>query len=244
MAAKTFCWIILLVGFHHIFGCASTNKESSEQAKDMSERLPIEGIWTGEFDIGGRGPYDFTAVHIDGHAFAYSQNAKAMCVGTAEFDGENFISRYALFALDGGPFDTATITGKLKEDTKLYSHFVTSSGGDTGALNIEYDPIYDESSSLELTVGNWIYIDRDDLTTEFSIDEEGTISGEDSDSCEYLGYIDVINSKYNTYKIIVEITECGSVSGEYEGVSFLRDNKLNVQLVNKKYALFFDFDHK
>ena len=241
---KTNFLVVLLLGFPLFFGCASTKKESSEQIKETTERLPIDGIWSGEFDISGRGPYDFTAVHINGHAFAYSQNAKTMCVGTAMFDGENFISRYALFALDGGPFDTATITGKLKEETKLFTHFVTSSGGETGALNIVYDPVYDTSSSLELTAGNWAYTDRDDLTTEFSIAEEGTISGNDSDDCEYLGYIDVINSEYNVYKVKVEITECSSVNGEYEGVSFLQDEKLNVQIVNKKYALFFDFNRK
>ena len=202
----------------------------------------LDGIWSGEFDIGGRGPYDFTAVHINGHAFAYSQNAKAMCVGTVRLDGENYISKYALFALDGGPFDAATITGKLKEENEIYSHFVTLNGGDTGALSLVYDPIYDAPSSLKLTTGSWTYTDRDDLTTEFDIAAEGTISGNDSDGCEYLGFVDLINPAFNAYKVKVEITKCSSVDGEYEGVSFIKNDLLSVQIANQKYALFFAFN--
>ena len=227
-----------------IYGCATTNSESETQVAEVPERAPLDGIWAGEFDIQGRGPYDFTAVHINGHAFAYSPGAKALCVGTVKLDGENTISKYALFALDGGPFDLATITGKLKDENKIYSHFVTLNGGDTGALNISYDPIYDSPSSLQLTSGDWTYTDRDDLTTEFNIETEGTLTGQDSVGCEYLGYVDLINPAYNVYKMKLEVTECSSVNGEYEGVSFIQDNQLSVQIANQQYALFFLFDRK
>ena len=98
-------------------------------------------------------------------AFAYSLRAKAMCVGTLKFDGEHMINKYVLFALDGGPFDWATITGTLKkneaEQSLLASHFVTLNGGDTGALNIVYNEVYDQPSSLQATQGDWTYTDRD-----------------------------------------------------------------------------------
>jgi len=183
-------------------------------------------------------------VHLDGKAYAYSQSAKAMCIGTVKLDGENYISKYVLFALDGGPFDWATITGKLKEENTIASHFVTLNGGDTGALNLSYDPIYDSPSSLEMTEGNWLYTDRDELTTELAIQAEGTITGHDSDSCEYLGYIKMINPTYNAYQIKVELSECGSVNGEYEGISFIENDQLTMQIANQKYSLFFAFDRK
>lgn len=236
--------ISLIICLQFVFGCATTGTDNIKEESKTSLRAPIEGIWTGEFDIGERGPYDFTAIHIDGNAYAYSQNAKAMCVGTVKLDGENYISKYVLFALDGGPFDWATITGKLKEENQIASHFVTLNGGDTGALNITYNSIYEIPSSLESTAGNWVYTDRDDLTTEFLIEANGTVDGIDSDNCEYLGYIDIINPSYNVYKVKLEVTECGSVSGEYDGVSFLQDDLMSVQIANEKYALFFAFDRK
>ena len=174
----------------------------------------------------------------------YSLKAKAMCVGTVKYDGENFITRYLLFALDGGPFDWATITGKLKTESTLATHFVTSSGGDTGALSMVYNPVYESPSSLKIVQGNWSYTDTDDLTTELDITEDGTISGNDSDECSYLGYMEVINSNYNAYRIKVEASNCDSVNGEYEGVAFLEEQKLKLQIANEKYSLFFDFQRE
>ena len=244
MMSKITFTIFLAVYLLLLSGCASTTGEQTALGIEATVCAPLDGIWTGEFDISGRGPYDFTAVHLGGKAFAFSQRAKAMCVGTVKLDDGNYISKYVLFALDGGPFDWATITGKLKEENKIASHFVTLNGGDTGALNISYNSIYDSPSSLTATQGDWIYTDRDELTTEFSIAEDGIISGNDSDSCEYLGYIETINPTYNAYQIKVEISECGPVNGEYEGVSFIENDQLTTQIANEKYGLFFAFNRK
>ena len=234
----------MIINASIFFGCANTNNSADNQEIVYPERAPLDGIWMGEFDIGGKGPYDFTVLHIDGKAYAVSLNAKAMCVGTAKIDGENFISKYILFALDGGPFDWATITGKLKDENQIASHFVTLNGGDTGALNLAYNPIYDTPSSLGLTQGNWSFTDKDGLTTEILIEEKGTVSGYDSDGCEYLGYLDIINPAFNAYQIKLEISQCSSVDGEYEGVSFVENGQLNVHITNEKYALYFIFDHE
>lgn len=222
-------------------GCTATHVDSNERASALPPRAPLDGIWTGEFDIGDKGPYDFTAVHIDGRAYAYSQRAKAMCVGTVELDGEKYTSRYALFVLDGGPFDLAMLTGRAKEQDEITSHFVTMNGGDTGALNLAYDATYDTPSSLEMTAGVWSYTDRDNLTTEFSIEPGGMIKGRDSDNCEYRGQMGMFHPDHNAYKITVEVSECSSVNGAYEGVSFMVEDRLSVQIANARYALFFAF---
>ena len=227
-----------------IWGCATTPNTDNVKNAEVPKRAPLDGIWMGEFDISGKGPYDFTVVHLDGKAYAVSLRAKAMCVGTVKLDGENFISKYILFELDGGPFDWATITGKLKEKNQIASHFVTLNGGDTGALNLSYNPIYDTPSSLSITQGNWSFTDNDGLTTELFIEEKGTVTGKDSDGCEYLGYLDIINPAYNVYQIKVEISQCSSVDGEYEGVSYITNDQLNVHITNNKYGLFYAFDHE
>ncbi len=244
MAPKIIFSICLVICFILLNSCANTNSGINKQDAVSTVRAPIEGIWTGEFDIGGKGPYDFTAVHIDGKAYAFSQRAKAMCVGTVNLDGENYISKYLLFELDGGPFDWATITGKFKEDNKITSHFVTLNGGDTGALNLAYNQIYDLPSSLTKTHGKWSYTDKEGLITEFFIEEVGTLIGHDSDGCKFLGYLEIINPAYNAYQVKVEIAACDSVDGEYEGVSFMANEQLNMHIANENYGLFFAFGPK
>ena len=242
---------IVLIVFSGLFGffasCASTNIEDKNTLATIEEG-PLDGIWIGEFDIRGRGPYDFTAVHLNEKAYAYSVKAKAMCVGTLAFDGEHTIHKYVLFALDGGPFDWATITGTLKKDEQnqnlIVSHFKTLNGGDTGALNTTYNEIYEQPSSLDFIQGEWAYTDRDELTTNIAIDDQGTIVGKDSDGCEYLGYIDIINPERNAYQVKVEIKQCSSANGEYEGVSFIAEDKFTMQIANSQYALLYAFDRK
>ena len=40
----------------------------------------------------------------------------------------------------------------------------------------------------------------------------------------------------------LEVSECASVNDEYEGVAFINENTLTVQIANKKYALFYAFE--
>ena len=228
-----------------LVSCATSNVTNDEPVESMPIS-PLDGIWTGEFDIRGKGPYDFTAIHLNDRAYAYSLKAKAMCIGALTFDGEHSFHKYVLFVLDGGPFDWASITGTLEKNEEgqnlLVSHFKTLNGGDTGALNVTYNEIYDQPSSLEKTYGEWSYTDREGLSTDITIDENGKLLGSDTDGCEYSGFIDIINPNYNVYKINVDIKECSSVSGLYEGVSFLSGGVLNMQIANSQYALYFAFE--
>ena len=246
MSSKCIQQLGFILGCLFFINACATNDAVNEIPE--IQQAPLDGIWIGEFDIRGRGPYDFTAVHLNDKAFAYSLKAKTMCVGTLAFDGEHIINKYALFALDGGPFDWATLTGTLKDDgvqlKSISTYFKTLNGGDTGALSVTYSNIYDQPSSFEALQGDWSFTDRDDLTTSISINEDGALSGKDSDGCEYLGNIDIIDPKYNAYHTMLEITACSSVSDEYEGVIFINEDMLIMQIANKSYALFFAFEQK
>jgi len=238
---------VILISLFLIASCTTSNT-TKEFAEPEVQQSPLDGIWIGEFDIRGRGPYDFTAVHLQDKAYAFSLKAKAMCIGTLSFDGEHLLNKYVLFALDGGPFDWANLTGTLEdngEDPKTIStYFKTLNGGDTGALKVAYSELYDQPSSLEYVKGDWSYTDRDELTSTISINEEGVLTGNDSDGCEYLGYMDIIDPKYNVYRTKLEVSECATVNDEYEGVAFINENTLAVQIANKKYALFYAFEKK
>lgn len=236
---------VILVSLFLITSC-TTSSTTNEPSESEFQREPLDGIWIGEFDIRGRGPYDFTSVHLQDKAYAFSLKAKAMCVGTLSFDGEHVLNKYVLFALDGGPFDWANLTGTFEENEQgqktISTYFKTLNGGDTGALKVAYSELYDQLSSLDYVKGNWSYTDRDELTSTISINEEGVLTGNDSDGCEYLGYMDIINSQFNVYRTKLEVSECGSVNDEYEGVAFVNKDTLVVQIANKKYALFYAFE--
>ncbi len=235
-----------LIALFQVSACITSNLSIPVKESESEASAPLDGIWVGEFDIRGRGPYDFTAVHLQDKAYAFSQKAKAMCIGTLSFDGQHMLNKYVLFALDGGPFDWANITGTLEDDGEnpktISSYFKTLNGGDTGALRVAYSNLYEQSSSLVKIAGDWNYTDRDELTTTIAINEEGVLTGNDTDGCEYLGYMDIIDPKYNVYRTKLELSGCASVNGEYEGVAFVGKASLVVQIANKKYALFYAFE--
>ncbi len=227
-------------------GCATTNVSRNMESPNLKLRAPLDGIWKGEFDIRGRGPYDFTAVHLQEKAYAYSLKAKAMCVGTLEFDGEYILNKYVLFVLDGGPFDWANLTGALEDNGEnpktISTYFKTLNGGDTGALKVAYSELYEKSSSLKYLEGDWSYTDRDQLTSTISIGEGGNVTGHDSDGCKFSGHIDIIDPQYNAYQTNLEVSECGSVDDGYTGVAYVNENTFVVQVANKNYALFYAFE--
>lgn len=238
----TTCW---LVGYLLIGGCTvTTGTGSGLQSAQAPMRTSLDGIWKGEFDIGGRGPYDFIALHVRDKAYAFSRRAKTVCVGTVALEGKHYTSEYILFALDGGPFDSAVITGELTEEGEITSRFLTKRGGETGKIKLTYSPVYDLPSSFAATQGSWSYTDRDGLTTDFAIQREGVIEGHDSIGCKYVGYLEIVDPAYNAYQVKVEITSCGSVDGKYEGISFVSEERLNMHLVNQKYGLYFVFESK
>lgn len=210
---------------------------------DWPEKQAIDGIWQGSFDINGRGPYDFQAIHVNGRSTAVSYKAKAMCVGSVEADGEFYLSNYTLYSLDGAPFDSARLTGYLRSD-RIESYFRTLSGGDTGALNMDYNPIFEHSSDLSLLAGDWQYVDRDGLTIAMSV-VDGQWSGKDTDDCVYQGEVKIINPNYNAYDVSVLITQCDSVSGNYQGLAYLDQNQIfRMDVLNQLYGFHFDFERQ
>ena len=236
--------MLCLAAFACLAGaCVSKPLEVSSQDSTHFSRVSLDGIWRGDFDIEGRGPFDFTALHVNGRAYAYSRRAGALYSGSVETDGETFTSTYMLFLRGGFPLDVAVITGEVKEENRITSRFVTMNGRNTGALDLVYDAAYDTSSSLARLSGVWSSMDGNDQTVEFRIDPKGQIQGHDSRGCEYLGKLDIINPAHNAYRVEVRVRGCESVAGDYEGASFMEEDRLSVLVSNANRALFFQFSH-
>ena len=221
--------------------CVPRYTDANSQDSLSPSPSSLDGIWRGDFDIEGRGPFDFTALHVNGKAYAYSRRARALYSGSVEREGETVTSTYKLFLRGGLPLDVAIITGELKEENRIASHFVTMNGRNTGALNLAYDAAYDTPSTLRKLSGVWSYIDRNDQKIEFQIDSGGQIRGHDSRNCEYLGKLNIIDLDYNAYEVDVQVRGCGSVSGDYEGAAFMEGDQLSMLISNANRALFFQF---
>ena len=223
--------------------CSVPVQQSQEQM--MAEKAPLDGIWVGSFDIRGRGPYDFFAIHVGERSTAVSHRAKAMCIGQVKQQDNYYFAKYNLYALDGSPFDYARLTGEIVEG-QIQSHFSTLNGGDTGSMQLNYSDLYEQPSSLSMLEGAWSFIDRDGLMFEVTIND-GVIQGADSDSCNYEGRVSLINPKYNAYDITLKISNCASVDGEYEGLGYL-DNKhsvyFRIDVGNEVYGFHYDFHIK
>lgn len=236
--------LLCLAAFTYLVSaCASRHPEVSDQDSTSSSRVSLDGIWRGDFDIEGRGPFDFTALHVNGKAYAYSRRAGALYAGSVERDGEIFTSTYTLFLRGGLAMDVAVITGEIKEKNRISSRFVTMNGRNTGTLDLVYDAAYDTPSSLARLSGVWSSMDGNDQTTEFQIDSKGRIQGHDSRNCEYLGKLDIIDPAHNVYRAEVSVRGCESVKGDYEGASFIEGDRLSVLVSNPNRALFFQFSH-
>ena len=235
------CMFYLAVFAYLAGACAPRYPGVSDQDSVSSSPTSLDGIWRGDFDIEGRGPFDFTALHVNGSAYAYSRRARALYSGSVEREGDAVTYTYTLFLRGGLPLDVAIITGELKGENRIASHFVTMSGRNTGALSLAYDAAYDTPSSLRRLSGVWSYMDSNDQTIEFRIDPRGMIKGHDSRGCEYLGNLDVIDPDHNAYKVDVQVRGCGSVSGDYEGASFMEGDQLSMLISNVNRALFFQF---
>lgn len=211
------------------------------QAGDVEKNIPVNGIWQGTFDINGRGPFDFTAIHINGQSTAVSHTAKTLCTGKVTVSDNQYLANYQMYALDGAPFDRATISGTLA-DQQITSQFVTENAGDTGILTLTYNPLYEENSAIDLLQGFWNFTDLDGLTIEWEIDQ-GIIQGKDSDQCEYSGVISLIDPEFNAYLVDMQINECSSVNGPYRGLGYIEKNEdiqFKLDLAGSFYGFHFD----
>jgi len=60
--------IFLFLFLFQVTSCTTSNI-TKNSVEFVAQSSPLDGIWIGEFDIRGRGPYDFTAVHLQDRAY-------------------------------------------------------------------------------------------------------------------------------------------------------------------------------
>jgi hypothetical protein len=94
---------------------------------------------------------------------------------------------------------------------------------ETGEFYAQYDAaIYEQPSSLAAVSGRWTIRNLSGTATGvLTVNPNGSFTGSDSLGCGYSGTISIIDSRYNAYRVNLNVSNCGATSGAYEGLSGL-----------------------
>ena len=111
---------------------------------------------------------------------------------------------------------------------------------DEGRFNLNYDPNYENSSSLDLVAGVWSFTMASAgggvYTVTMTIDDNGQLFGSDTPGCVFTGQVSIIESQYNAYRVAVVTSSCGEFDGGYAGLAFLSNSRLSLSMGNANFA--------
>ena len=104
----------------------------------------------------------------------------------------------------------------------------TASTGETGEFTLTYLPLYERGSSLSMVEGTWTSFDENDNPFgTYTIDANGDITGSDVLGCVYTGTITIIDADVNVYEVMLTVSNCGPLDGQYSGLGALDTSNVN-----------------
>ena len=196
---------------------------SSLGADDSAPQV-LDGLWSGEFDIKGQGPYDFTALYVDGIVSAYSVNSNVVYRGTVVGDEQTYQSNMSMYIRDGSLFGTVQLNGTVSEQASVITAQYLTTGEDTGTLTLNYDPLFERVIDVAELVGLWEYI-SDQLSISINVMPTGEIKGTDSTGCNYYGTLEKIRPGINALNVNMELASCSTADGHYAGMAHVGDTQ-------------------
>ena len=170
------------------------------------------------------------------------------------FDGDLSVSGTSL-AGQMGWFDNDTtfgtgevaVTGTFVQDSSAeinFSDLDTVSPYPDGVISLtENTQLYERGSSLNVVAGMWS-ADHGGIviTTDFTIDAAGAITGSDNGGCIISGAIAPVDENINVYNVNVQYTNCAydpGMDGSYTGLAWTEgasDNILNISYSNTVFG--------
>ena len=184
----------------------------------------LDGLWSGEFDIKGRGPYDFTALYVGGVVSAYSVDSNVVYRGTVVGDEQTYQSNMSMFIRDGSLFGTVKLNGIVSEQASVITARYLTTGEDTGTLTLSYDPLFERAVDFAEIAGLWEYI-SEQLSISVNVMPTGKIEGTDSAGCNYYGTLEEIRPGINALSVNLELASCSTTDGHYTGMAHVGDTK-------------------
>src|ERR1051325_9874316 len=187
-------------------------------------------ITSGPF-IGRFGVTDFL-ISEDGEfrgvTFANATTINSLLSGTALIDNRFlYASRGVVVAAQGFTLDNGALVSPLDALGAVSPHNFLAGlyavNGETGTFYAQYDAgIYERPSSLAAIAGAWnIRNLQGSVVGSLRIAVDGTFSGSDAAGCSYSGAVNIIDSRYNAYRVNLNVGSCGVSSGAYEGLAGL-----------------------
>lgn len=127
--------------------------------------------------------------------------------------------------------------------------------GESGSFDFDDDPEYERDSSLTLTEGVWfVYDAMQNPSVTFTVDADGSFSGQSVTGCQSLGQVAIIDAGFNVYDWSVTISGC-AIAGDCTGFAVMGDvdtgdpansqnNFLAVSISNAQLALLLPLERR
>jgi hypothetical protein len=132
-----------------------------------------------------------------------------------------------VFAANGFVLDNGTTVSPLSVFGAVSPHSflarLHAMPQETGEYYAQYDAaIYEQPSSLAAVSGSWTIRNLSGTAAgTLIVNVNGSFSGSDILGCDYSGTITIIDSRYNAYRVNLNVSNCGAANGAYEGLAGL-----------------------
>jgi hypothetical protein len=164
------------------------------------------------------------ALSTDDGEFRFITGQGIQAVGSFAVSGTHFSGT----SIDTAPSGSVLANGQVST-TSTYSGTITehesvegawsSATGESGDFVLTYDDRHATASSLATVTGTYTSFDESDLPYgTITVDPSGNITGSDTAGCVYGGSVQIIDPRYNMYRVNVTIANCGELDGSYSGL--------------------------
>lgn len=190
------------------------------------EDADATGIWQGTMSIEPpsalAGEYDLIGLVYGTEMRFVSLDAGVAYAGVGSIEGSNFAVTSTNYVLNGAEFGTSDITGTMVTGESISAIYIAEGSGQTGTIELAYDPITERGSSLDAISGFWNVSLGGSNVLGLTVTTNEAFTGVDDD-CVYGGFIKPLDDSLNIYSVTMEASFCSEEGSTYEGFAFLTD---------------------
>lgn len=220
MAASRFALTSALLVMFTGCGGGTTAEDSGVSIPPLGPFFP-GGIWEGTVDQShATGPRTIVGVISEnGRAQLHAHYLYVFDVTRSTINTSiNVFTPIGSLFPSGNSVEPGNVTGALIDRDSLMADF-NAPGFATGAIRMTYNAdLYERSSSLRKVTGMWGFLD-----TVITINADGRIRGQKTNGCIISGRLSLIDSRYNSYDLSVDLDMCFGLTGSYSGLAYLTD---------------------
>lgn len=237
--------LIGLVGCGGGSGSGSGSGTGTNQPPPAATVNPA-GVWYGYVSNTTLGEsYEVVGASISNGELRFVDSQGVQYQGTMHLSGNSYTASIKAIAslgetfVNGKTVITGSLSGTIQQRSEITGSYMMSTG-ESGTVSLLYDAVHQRGSSLSRLAGTW----TDIYGETYSVDSQGQIFAQTSDGCVYSGNASVVTSGFNTYRLNVTVSNCGTFNGTYNGLGVIRDwqanndNRLLIfQLSNNSWSL-------